>query len=270
MKINISKKQYRTLMKLSAISEFVLEDIEDVEFNKDIKDTINYMGSLAKEFGEENIICKDDHENYYFNDDYFEENLLPFIEDFEEFSFWEELGYKLGKRDAILELGEKAKRKRNQYKKIFPYLAVLNQILLRTMDQLKYDGSDLSFFKAKENLIYGMINSDERLMKLDDSNNVLNILSLIEEVKHILIQNNNMFFEMQVILINLGLNNINLNYFKLIDQVQAADEIMSELEGLLDKLNSEYVNRVPNLREKRFNDILVEELEALREKIFSV
>ncbi|MFH1729709.1 MAG: hypothetical protein ABIA04_14960 [Pseudomonadota bacterium] len=63
------------------------------------------------------------------------------------------------------------------------------------MDQLKYDGSDLSFFKAKENLIYGMIISDERLMKLDDSNNVLNILSLIEEVKHTLIQNNNIFLD---------------------------------------------------------------------------
>ncbi|MCX8000317.1 MAG: hypothetical protein N3A69_15425, partial [Leptospiraceae bacterium] len=114
MKIELTKEQYYNLVKLITIAGWVVETVstdvdEDGIFEDEIQPLIEveqYILSKHEEFGLTTVFK--DNDDYYSATFELEEEVLPIIELFEEHSFWEELTYRLARRDVIEEYGESA------------------------------------------------------------------------------------------------------------------------------------------------------------------
>lgn len=97
MKINITKKQYKALMKSVMLGAYILsvsnDYFGDEELEKDAKsarEIEDYLMEFAKDFGCEEIR----------NDENFEET-ADIMHEYEEFSMFDQLALNLGKRDYL-------------------------------------------------------------------------------------------------------------------------------------------------------------------------
>lgn len=114
MKIHLTKKEYRSLLDLISIAEWIMNshkmgDDPRSEPHEQIEQKIL---SYAKDFGFENLIMYDQkHDNFSQTREYEDaETFMPFIEEFEEESFWDNLCNRLAKRDLLQKVGiEKVK-----------------------------------------------------------------------------------------------------------------------------------------------------------------
>lgn len=109
MKINFTRKEYRLLIDILEISEWVLNAHSSVEREdtKKYSELIQKIFSYAKQMGYEDLIVYDKHlEGYYATREY-EENgeQMRFIEEFEEDVFWDALANKLAWRDLVQQEG---------------------------------------------------------------------------------------------------------------------------------------------------------------------
>jgi hypothetical protein len=110
MKINYTKKEYRLLLDMVEIAEWVLN-----AHKPDPSDEINIYSELyqkilshAKEMGFENLITYDkDLGGYFATAEYEESEHMRYIEEFEDDVFWDALPHRLAERDLIKEVGEK-------------------------------------------------------------------------------------------------------------------------------------------------------------------
>jgi len=109
MKINITKKEYEALVKMVGIANWIInayetEDQEDCL--KPFNELEQRIYSFAKDYGLDKDIVLDRKLGMYFmTKDYEEENILKFIEEYEEEFFWEELISRLAERDFIKKYG---------------------------------------------------------------------------------------------------------------------------------------------------------------------
>jgi hypothetical protein len=112
MKINITKKEYRLLLDVFAIAEWVINaykvesDPETEPYNKLEQKIMSY----ADDAGCGNLVKYDKKQEAYFPTREYEEmgTYGRFIEQFEEDVFWEELGLRLALRDLINDKGLEA------------------------------------------------------------------------------------------------------------------------------------------------------------------
>jgi hypothetical protein len=111
MKINITKKEYQTLMEVLEMADWVLHahKTEEPEETKKYRDFEQKIYKLAKDFGCDHLIEYDRELQEYFPTAQFEETnpAMGYLEEFEDDSFWEELTERLVERDLLRELGEK-------------------------------------------------------------------------------------------------------------------------------------------------------------------
>lgn len=111
MKINITPKEYKTLLEILEITDWILHThkTEETEDTKPFRDFEQKIFSLAKDFGCEHLIEYDNELQGYFTTSEFEDTSpgMGYIDDFENESFWEELIERLVDRDLIREMGEK-------------------------------------------------------------------------------------------------------------------------------------------------------------------
>ncbi len=109
MKINITKKQYRTFLEMLEIADWVLHahDTERVETKK-YREFEQLVFSFAKDCGFENLVEYDEEMNEHFPTREFEETSpgMDYIRDFENDTFWNELVERLTERDLIRLYGE--------------------------------------------------------------------------------------------------------------------------------------------------------------------
>ncbi len=117
MEINFTKNEYRLLLDMISIAEWVMrarktEDDPNVEPYNRLEQKIL---SLAKEFGCDDLIeYSKEFDKYYPTADYEEsETFMGFIDDFEEDVFWDELGRRLAQRDLLREEGSENFRSMN-------------------------------------------------------------------------------------------------------------------------------------------------------------
>lgn len=102
MKINLSNKQYETLIKAIEVSSFIYGPMSDMVDNKYKKDADEfdalekYFLQYAKDFNFEKNLCKED--NQHLDDDY-DDKILEDLELYDEQQMFENLAYELGKRD---------------------------------------------------------------------------------------------------------------------------------------------------------------------------
>lgn len=108
MKINFTKAEYRTLVEMLTIADWVLgSKYTDKEAtHKKYHDLRNKILSEYKEFGAESFVEAGSDKNEYHETDallnYVHDN---FMDNYDDKVFWDELIYKLALRDVLKEIG---------------------------------------------------------------------------------------------------------------------------------------------------------------------
>lgn len=109
MKIEITKKRYRTLLEMIDIADNVLHlhRIADAPETREYRELIQWFLSYAKEMGCEDVVEYAPQSREYILMGWEEDDWKPreLIEEFEEDVFWEELARRLALRDIIQEHG---------------------------------------------------------------------------------------------------------------------------------------------------------------------
>ena len=109
MKINIKKNEYRLLLDMVEIAEWVLNShrTDSSDEIKQYSELYQKILSHAKEMGFENLITYDESlDGYYATAEYEESEHMRYIEEFEDDVFWEALPHRLAVRDLMEQIGE--------------------------------------------------------------------------------------------------------------------------------------------------------------------
>lgn len=105
MKINITKKQYETLLKTIAVSQFVygaLGDFVDEKYKKEstkLEELERHLASHAKDFGFEEITEEFEGERVIKMEGDWYHSIYEDIEEYDEYKLFQNLANKLGWRD---------------------------------------------------------------------------------------------------------------------------------------------------------------------------
>lgn len=107
MKINLSKDQYKQLIELIAISNGLLGVLGDAlpdsnykKRSKKMDDLESYLLQSAKEFGCPDLAQYDSYDGkVILDDEYYENEIYPILEDYEDFAVHDTLSNKLAWRD---------------------------------------------------------------------------------------------------------------------------------------------------------------------------
>ena len=107
MKINITNKEYRTLVEALELASWVLHAHaeEERKETKRFRELEQNILSFAKDSGMKNEISYDPKLEEYLPTRQFEEQVLRYIDEYNEDTFWEELIDRLVKRDLMLQEG---------------------------------------------------------------------------------------------------------------------------------------------------------------------
>lgn len=106
MKINFTKKQFKTLLDLVYLGEWLANSTRshDDRF-ADYDELVQYIYSFAKEMGCEDLVTYDREINGFYPSNEYEEQLQPIIDNNDDYVFWEKLTANLAKRDLDREGG---------------------------------------------------------------------------------------------------------------------------------------------------------------------
>lgn len=109
MNINLTKKQYKLLIDLVYAGNWIVNSTKNAkELNKEYEDMVQYIYSFYKDFGLENVVEYDSkYERYFETRDYDESEISDYIEEYDDYTFWQNLESMLAKRDAVKESGGK-------------------------------------------------------------------------------------------------------------------------------------------------------------------
>lgn len=102
--LELTPEQYRQLLKLTYIGDWVIDEPENKEHNA----LVQHIFAGAADAGLAGLIDYDKELNIYLPSMDFDEEVLDIVDDFEEECFWDHLIYRLADRDIRDELGEKA------------------------------------------------------------------------------------------------------------------------------------------------------------------
>jgi hypothetical protein len=115
MEINITKKDYRLLLDMLAISDWVMNshNVEDDPRTEPYERLEQKLFAFAKDFDCEDLVMYDKETGKYYPTAEYDEHIFDtqFIEEFEDMSFWEKLCSGLAQRDLIQEKGIEALKK---------------------------------------------------------------------------------------------------------------------------------------------------------------
>ena len=110
MKSNFTKKEYRLLLGMVEIAEWVLNAHKSNPSDeiKKYSEIYQKILSYAKEMGFENLITYDKGlGGYYATFEYEESEHMRYIEEFEDDVFWNAIPHRLAMRDLVKQVGEK-------------------------------------------------------------------------------------------------------------------------------------------------------------------
>lgn len=100
MKINLTKKQYRSLIDLMYMGDMMVNGIRTTDRVEEYEELREYIYSFAKQMGYDNIIEYDKKDNkHYETRDYETGKVEEYIEDYDNEIFWTALPSRLADRD---------------------------------------------------------------------------------------------------------------------------------------------------------------------------
>ena len=111
MKIHFSKKEYRLLLDMLGVADWIMNShiVPPDEGHKAHDELKSKLMSHYKEMGAEDIIEHDEQLNGYYELNAYEEYLHDkFIDPYDDETFWEELIDRLSERDLVSKIGEEA------------------------------------------------------------------------------------------------------------------------------------------------------------------
>lgn len=111
MKVNITKKEYRTLLDLLGIAGWVLYAYreDNAKRTAEYREIEQKLYAKAAEYGCADLIAHDAEEDQYFPTAEYEEEgpVLKFIDEYNDETFWKELVERLAMRDVLSRVGQK-------------------------------------------------------------------------------------------------------------------------------------------------------------------
>ena len=110
MKIEISKTQYKTLLKALFLANWVVNSCKTKRPDDEFERLEQHILSQGKFFDLKNVEFDEKHGKYYHDMD-FEQKTLNLLDEFVDVSFWDELTERLAERDFFKAFGEDEIRK---------------------------------------------------------------------------------------------------------------------------------------------------------------
>ena len=116
MQIELSQEQYKTLVKSLALAGWVTSVVNDEKFEDEViaekvqefQELEQYILSKYEEFGAKDLVFQEPETKEFLTYQQVEESIFPILETYEEFIFWDELTFRLSRRDLLLNHGEDA------------------------------------------------------------------------------------------------------------------------------------------------------------------
>ncbi|HOI44449.1 MAG TPA: hypothetical protein PLX50_02410 [Candidatus Aminicenantes bacterium] len=108
MDIKLTKEQFEKLLDLAYVGNWLVNSYRADDFIEAYNDLASHIYSYAPAFGLKDKISFDEMEGRYFPSARLEESLAGYIEDYEDWSFWDHLVLRLAERDLVREYGEAA------------------------------------------------------------------------------------------------------------------------------------------------------------------
>ncbi|MHC1745667.1 MAG: hypothetical protein AB9895_00800 [Negativicutes bacterium] len=109
MKINLTKREYQSLMDVLYIADWVMSAFDETGNSKpDPHDQLEQkLLSYAKDFGFEDYVEQDKSAGRYYPTRLFEDETIAteIIDQYDENTFWDELAHRLAQRDIELKYG---------------------------------------------------------------------------------------------------------------------------------------------------------------------
>jgi hypothetical protein len=107
MKINFTEKQYETLLKIVYMGAGIVNSVDESEGNK-FTEIEEYIYSFAKNTGLENLVDYDEEEKAYYPSEALEsdDEIVEYIQNYDDDTFWEKLIYNLAMRDMEHKFGK--------------------------------------------------------------------------------------------------------------------------------------------------------------------
>ncbi len=102
--LELTKEQYKELMKLIYLGDWVIDEPENMVLNE----LVQIIFEQSKEIGLGKLIEFDKEAELFMPSGDFEDEMIDIIQDYEEDSFWEHLIYRLSDRDLHVKLGKEA------------------------------------------------------------------------------------------------------------------------------------------------------------------
>ena len=153
MKIDLSKKQYQTLVKcIETVGSIygVMGDMVDEKYKKisgEIDELSDYVLSFAKEYGMEKIV-EEHRGKRYVNEDY-TDKLMDDIREYEEYAFWDMLVRELARRELAKTIPEEEARNLGE-EKMIRKLWDLEEKYWRWVEETGLDGLEVKNKKTAD------------------------------------------------------------------------------------------------------------------------
>ncbi len=101
MKITLSRKQYKSLLKIIYLGDWLVNSYRTKDLDKEMQDIEQHILSYAEQFNCKDITQKAEKNNEIFPTREFEDMLHPYIEEYDNETFWDELIERLAKKDIL-------------------------------------------------------------------------------------------------------------------------------------------------------------------------
>jgi hypothetical protein len=145
MKIELTNKQYKDLIELLFLGNWLAnasrtgaEGDERLEKYEEIQD---YILSQAKHFQADDVV-KEEGNDFYTTMD-FEKLLMPIVEEYDDYTFWEQISMKLANRDMLREIGPVSQLKEEHRERMYEiedqYEIEFNKNGLKNLEIMKQD-----------------------------------------------------------------------------------------------------------------------------------
>ncbi len=105
--IKLTKKQFENLIKLVNLGNWMVNSYREEDSDDDFNELEEYIFSIAEDNGFEELIEFDPHLDGYYPTTLMEDEIFEIVDEYNNEMFWDELVYRMARRDLIRELGDK-------------------------------------------------------------------------------------------------------------------------------------------------------------------
>ena len=103
--LELTENQYRILIKLIYLGKWMYDSYR-IEQDKEIENLEQHIFSLSEKFKTENLVYFNDEFKNYFPTRNLEDQIHDLVDQYNDYTFWEELIHRLARRDFINKFGE--------------------------------------------------------------------------------------------------------------------------------------------------------------------